>query len=88
MSNMEIEQGKTIVKILEKRCGTSSTVYLKDKQVLLVNDIAWGYDIGDDFAHITTNISPPQDGVEVDYFYVSEVEKIIDTESGKVIYEA
>ena len=84
---MNKEQGKTIVKILEKRCGTPTSVYLDDGQVFLVNDIAWGYDMGDEFAHITTNISPPQDDVKVNFFYVNEVVKIIDTGTGQLIYE-
>jgi len=84
---MDIEQGKTIVKILEKRCGTPTTIYLDDGQVILVNDIVWGYDMGDEFAHITTNISPPQDEVEIHFFYVNEVVKFEDTESGQLVYE-
>jgi hypothetical protein len=84
---MDIEQGKTIVKILEKRCGIPTTIYLDDGQVLLVNNIAWGYDMGDEFAHITTNISPGQDEVEIHFFYVNDVVKIEDTESGQLVYE-
>ena len=84
---MEIEQGKTIVKILEKRCGQTTTVYLEDGKKLRVNDIAYGYDLGDEFAHITTNISPPKDGIEIDFFYVNEVIKIEDPEIDKIIYD-
>ena len=83
---MEIEQGKTIVKILENRCGQSTMVYLEDGQILNVNDIVYGYDLGEDFAHITTNISPPVDGIEIDFFYVNQVIKIEDSEVGKIIY--
>ncbi len=83
---MEIEQGKTILKILEKRCGQTTTVYLEDGKKLNVNDIVYGYDLGDDFAHITTNISPPKDGIDIDFFYVNEVKKIEDPEADKIIY--
>jgi hypothetical protein len=85
---MNIEQGKTIVKILEKRCGLPTTIYLKNGETLNVFDIAWGYDLGDDFAHITTNISPPKEGVEVSFFYVNQVSKLIDAETGLLIYES
>ena len=84
---MNIEDGKAIVKILEKRCGQLTVAHLANGKVLKVKDIVWGYDMGDDFAHITTNISPPQDEAEVDFFYVNEVSKLLDPETGKIIYE-
>ncbi|QIL90515.1 hypothetical protein GNX18_12670 [Microbulbifer sp. SH-1] len=84
---MNIAEGNLIVKMLEKRCGQLTLVHLENGELLNVNDIAWGYDMGDDFAHITTNISPPQEGVEVNFFYVNEVSKLLDPGTGKTIHE-
>lgn len=84
---MNIEQGKTIVKILEKRSGVSTIVMLDDGRELYVEDITWGFDMGDDFAHITTNISPLQVGVIPDFFFANEVTKLIDPDTGESIYD-
>ena len=46
----------------------------------------WGYDVGDEVAHITTNISPPNVEYDVEFFYevdffrADEIEKIEDVE--------
>ena len=85
LAAMDIEKGNTILKVLEKRCGENTNVHLSDGKVLLVTDIAWGQDIGDDFAHVTTNVSPPQNELPVDFFYTNEVVKIVDTETEMVI---
>jgi hypothetical protein len=43
-----------------------------------VRNIAWGYDIGDEFAHVTTNVSPAVEGASIDFFFTSEVRAVID----------
>ena len=45
-----------------------TTVRLRDGTDHLVHDIAWGYDDGDRYAHITTNVGPGGDGLPVDFF--------------------
>lgn len=84
---MNIEEGKTIVKILEKRCGHLTEVQLGNGKLLNVNNITWGYDMGDDFAHITANINSIQESMEIHFFYVNEVSKLLDPETGKIIFE-
>lgn len=43
-----------------------------------------GYDEGDGFAHITTNISPSVAGANVDFFYTSDIVLVRDP-SGTVL---
>jgi hypothetical protein len=57
-----------IVSLLRQRDGIATEVILRDGKCCLVYDIAWGYDDGDTFAHITTNISPGGQGRSVDFF--------------------
>jgi len=35
--------------------------------------------MGDKLAHVTTNISPEQNGKETDYFFTTDVAKVVDT---------
>ena len=48
--------------------------------MLTVWNIAWGYDIGDEYAHITTNISPAMKDASVDFFYTNDILEIINAE--------
>jgi len=67
---MNPEVGETICKILEKRCGLETHIKLDDGRKIIVWNIAWGKDIGDEYDHITTNISPEPDCEHtVDLFY-------------------
>ena len=51
-------------------------------------DIAWGYDIGDQYAHVTSNVSPGVEGRQIDFFFTSDIERIIDPRTGTVIFNA
>ncbi|MFF9351545.1 hypothetical protein [Streptomyces sp. NPDC014734] len=55
--------------------------------MLTVFNIAWGYDLGDEYAHITTNISPDVDGESVDFFFTGSLAAIVDPASGSVLLE-
>jgi hypothetical protein len=48
-------------------------------------NIAWGYDAGDSWAHITTNTSPDGRGEEADFFFTHGVSAIRVPESGKLL---
>ena len=57
-------------------------------------DVAWGYDQGEDVAHVTTNVSPgpgPDDEVELpyglDFFHANEITRIEDVETGAVLFD-
>lgn len=54
---------------------------------MTVFNIAWGYDIEDEFAHITTNISPEIKNSNIDYFYTNEIQKIEDRTNGRILYD-
>jgi hypothetical protein len=74
-----------LIKTLRRRDGLLTTVHLKDGSHYVVKDIAWGYDLGDEFAHITTNTSPGGDGLSIDFFYSDAVVLLTDTHSGDTI---
>ena len=68
---------KDIIDTFQSRDGLETKVQLKNGRLISVWNIAWGYDIGDEFAHITTNISPNIDNATVDFFFTNEISKIL-----------
>lgn len=74
-----------MIALLHNRDGMPTTVTLRDGRELMVWNIAWGYDIGDDEAHITTNCSPSVADLPLDFFYTDEVVEIRAFESGAVL---
>jgi hypothetical protein len=55
----------------------------------MVYNVAWGFDLGTDVAHVTTNISPGQGtGHTIDFFHATEIRRIEDPETGIVLFEA
>lgn len=77
-------QDWSIVEFLEARDGDLSVVFLKSGQTLRVFNIAAGIDIGDQFPHITSNISPDVGGESVDFFSSGDVSHIEDGQ-GKLL---
>jgi hypothetical protein len=77
------------LRILKQRNGKWSEVWLRDGRRVRVLNIAWGYDLGDPVAHVTTNISPLLAGADlpVDFFRTDEVERIMDPENGAVWFD-
>jgi hypothetical protein len=84
---MTVDIDKTVIAILRERDGQPTTVHLTESRTALVFNIAWGYDEGDEFAHITTNISPSIDGEAMDVFFTREVVRIEDSNNGVVLFE-
>lgn len=74
-----------LVDLLNEREGEQTTVLLRDGRQLDVRNIAWGYDQGDETAHVTTNCSPFVDGLPLVVFFTSDVQSVSD-EAGAVIY--
>ena len=75
-------------RILQERSGRWTLVELTGNRSFRVFDVAWGRDMGDEFDHITTNISPgPKEPHSLDFFFTSDVLKIIDPESGDVLFQ-
>jgi len=75
-----------IIEIFKATDQLEKVVYLDNNTILKVFNIAWGYDIGDDFAHITTNISPEISNSDIDFFYTNEIQKIEERTNGKILY--
>jgi hypothetical protein len=71
---------QSIIDVLVELDGTVVKAILLDESVHLVLEIAWGYDWGDDFAHITTNCSPGREDLPLDLFFTKEIAVILDLE--------
>ena len=74
-----------IVAALEARDAVLTEVRIIDGPTYRVFNIAWGYDAGDSWAHVTTNISPFVEGEAIDVFSTSEVDTVRAPESGQVL---
>ncbi|WP_211762667.1 hypothetical protein [Kutzneria sp. CA-103260] len=77
-----------VIELLQRRDGVPTEVVLRDGNTLTVLNIAWGYDIGDEYAHVTTNFSPPAEGIEIDFFCTDTVAAIVDPETGTTLLSA
>lgn len=78
---------KHIIELLKASDGKPVVIELQDNNKLVVWNIAWGYDMEDEYAHITTNVSPEINGTQIDFFYSYEIERISDQKSKAVIFE-
>ena len=76
-----------IVPILRERDGRPTTVSMGDGRELTVFNIAWGIDEGEDYEHLTTNISPDVEGASIDFFLTSEVRSVTAPESGQPLWD-
>jgi len=77
-----------IIETLKRQDGKWTTVELRTGARYRALNIAWGYDIDDEWAHVTTNVSPEQAGATIDFFSTSDVVRLIDEESGSILFEA
>lgn len=77
-----IPNDAAVLRALRSRDGRLTEVALTDGTKLPVLNIAWGYDAGDVFAHVTTNVSPFVDGMPMDFFSTEFVAAVIDPLSG------
>jgi len=73
------------IELLNARDGEPTGLLLRDGRRLDVWNIAWGYDMGDDYAHATANCSAFVDGLSLDFFFTSEVQSVRDSR-GAVLY--
>ena len=86
---MTKDQGEQIKHILESRSGLLTEVRLASGQTFAVHNVAAGHDMGVDFAHFTTNISPSPEGPHtVDFFHADQVDRVTASESGEVLFAA
>jgi len=84
---MTPDDDKKIIKILSEKDTQVTRVFLKDGTEFVVYNIAWGYDIGEEYAHITTNISPDVEGASIDFFHSNQISKIVNEETEQVVFE-
>jgi hypothetical protein len=89
-ARMEHEQpqprDEPLIALLQERDGKLTRVETRDGSVLRVFNIAWGYDMGDEFAHVTTNVSPFIDGESMDFFWTNDVTQVSDPSDGTVVF--
>jgi hypothetical protein len=78
---------EALLALLQERDGRPSEVALRDGRRLMIFNIAWGYDIGDEFSHVTTNVSPDVGGAEIDFFSTEDVASVVDPETGVVLFQ-
>ena len=81
---MSPQEAEAVTHVLRARCGQWTLVGLRGGQQLRVFDIAWGRDMGAEFDHISTNISPgPPEPHDFDFFLTSEVVSVTDPATGQ-----
>jgi hypothetical protein len=77
-----------LIALLRTRDGIATDVRLRDGLRLHVMNIAWGYDNGDAWAHVTTNISPTIEDTSVEVFSTEHVEAVADEATGDILFSA
>ncbi len=77
-----------IIRVLESQDGKWTAIEMKDGKCYRAMNIVFGYDIGDEWAHVTTNISPNIEGADIDFFFTSEVAFLRDEESNDVLFQS
>ena len=75
-----------VIQLFKDRDGMPTLVALPDGVILTVHNIGWGYDIGDSYAHVSTNVSPTVEGSSFDILFTDEIARMTDP-AGQVLYE-
>jgi len=78
----------SMIAAFQDRDGLPTLVTFRDGSSMIVSNIAWGYDEGAKWAHVTSNISPAIDNASVGFFYASEILRLNDAETGGVVFQA
>lgn len=85
---MPLPADESLIRLMNRRGGLATLVRLRDGRTIRVFNIAWGYDYGDRYAHVSANVSPSIDTEEFDFFFSFEIAAITDPDSGAVIHDA
>lgn len=86
---MTKDQGEQVAGILESRSGLLTVVRLASGRTFIVHNVAAGRDMGIDFDHFTTNVSPsPEGSYTIDFFHADQVTSLVARESGDVLFSA
>jgi hypothetical protein len=70
-----------------ERVGSPSRVVLRDGNILTVFNIAWGYDVGDEYSHVTSSVSPAVEGSAVHLFFTNDVDHVLDPASDVILFD-
>lgn len=76
-----------LIQIFLDRDGKLTRVKLMDGRWLDVWDIAYGYDMGDEYAHISANMEKREPPVPFHFFSSEHILRIIDGVSGDTLYK-
>jgi hypothetical protein len=76
-----------LIDLFLARDGVLTAVHLVSGDVYSVWNIAWGYDFGDECAHLTTNISPSLEGVSIDFFSTEDIDDVTDPADGTTLWQ-
>lgn len=75
-----------LIDLLSARDGVRTLVAVQKGDTFTVLNIAWGYDLGDEYAHVTTNASPFVNDLPIDVFSTEGVTQVRDAATGEVLY--
>jgi hypothetical protein len=84
---MTPREAKYVIEFLKARNGLETTIKLTDGSVSNAINFTWGQDLGE-VEHIYTNISPPHEGREMDFFLVSEIVEVLDENGARIFKSA
>lgn len=69
---------KEIIQLLRTRHGIETEIILRNGEKKKTWNITEGYDMGEAYANMTTNISPSIDGATIDLINISDIVEIVD----------
>jgi hypothetical protein len=61
-SGLDAPRDEALLAMFLERNGSPSRVVPREGTILTVFNIAWGYDVGDEYSHVTSNVSPAVKG--------------------------
>lgn len=85
---LKLCKDKEVLKVLRARDGVGTQITLWDGRKVSVWNIAEGYDIGEAYSNLTTNISPSIEGATIDLINTSKIAQVSDPLTQEVLYES
>lgn len=86
MNAMTPGKGADLLRVLLGRVGVPTTLCLENGATATTRNCAWGRDVGDDWEHLSLNISPAMRPTKFGLLSARDVVRVIDPASGDVIY--
>lgn len=85
-SRLPPPRDEALLAMFRERDGNPLKVVLRNGSILTVFNIAWGYDMGDEYSHVTSNVSPDVEGSSVDLFFTNDVDHVLDPATGAILF--